>query len=65
MKGGGSFKKRILLVLEFGLILATNAAEAARGSEELEFSLPDIFGRRVHSQDYKGVPVFLEFGACW
>ena len=34
-------------------------------AEKLEFSLTDSFGRQVSSQDYEGVPVFLEFGACW
>lgn len=34
-------------------------------AEQLEFSLMDSYGREVSSQDYKGVPVFLEFGACW
>jgi protocatechuate 3,4-dioxygenase beta subunit len=39
--------------------------EVAQIGEQLEFSLPDAFGHEVRSQDYKGVPVFLEFGACW
>lgn len=30
-----------------------------------DFSLSDMFGRNIRSQDYQGVPVFLEFGACW
>jgi hypothetical protein len=34
-------------------------------AKTLEFSLHDSYGRKVTSQDYKGVPVFLEFGACW
>jgi hypothetical protein len=34
-------------------------------AEELEFSLMDSYGREVSWQDYKGVPIFLEFGACW
>jgi hypothetical protein len=34
-------------------------------AEKLEFSLTDSFDRQVNSQDYEGVPVFLEFGACW
>lgn len=34
-------------------------------AEKLEFSLMDSYGREISSQDYKGVPVFLEFGACW
>jgi len=31
----------------------------------LQFSLPDAYGRRVHSEDYKGAVVLLEFGASW
>lgn len=34
-------------------------------AEKAEFSLMDNYGRQVSSQDYKGVPIFLEFGACW
>jgi hypothetical protein len=41
------------------------AGASQRENDKLEFLLPDVFGREVHSQDYKGVPVFLEFGACW
>jgi hypothetical protein len=31
----------------------------------LSFSLNDSYGRQVKSQDYEGIPIFLEFGACW
>ena len=34
-------------------------------AKTLSFSLYDSYGRKVTSQDYKGVPIFLEFGACW
>jgi hypothetical protein len=34
-------------------------------AEKAEFSLMDNYGRQVSSQDYEGVPIFLEFGACW
>ena len=34
-------------------------------AEKVEFSLMDNYGRQVSSQDYVGVPIFLEFGACW
>ena len=43
------------------LILAAHSLEA----KTLKFSLFDSYGRKVTSQDYKGVPIFLEFGACW
>ncbi len=41
------------------LCLLSGAAQAA------QFSLYDIFGREVLQSDYAGVPLFLEFGACW
>jgi hypothetical protein len=34
-------------------------------AESLTFSLYDSYGMKVKSQDYQGVPLFLEFGACW
>jgi hypothetical protein len=37
----------------------------AQAGDRLEFALHDASGRQVRSQDYRGVPVFLEFGACW
>ena len=42
-------------------LLLTGSLQASA----LEFSLYDSYGRKVTSQDYKGIPVFLEFGACW
>jgi len=33
--------------------------------DTLSFELFDVFGRKVCSDDYAGVPIFLEFGACW
>lgn len=38
---------------------------ARSGADSLKFELFDIFGRKVCSEDYAGVPLFLEFGACW
>jgi hypothetical protein len=32
---------------------------------KLEFSLLDANGLKVESQDYKGVPLFIAFGAAW
>ena len=42
-----------------------NRQSRAQAGDKLEFTLYDAFGRKVRSQDYKGVPIFLEFGACW
>jgi cytochrome oxidase Cu insertion factor (SCO1/SenC/PrrC family) len=55
----------ILTCLIFVLFLKANRANETYKAEKLEFSLMDSYGREVSSQDYKGVPIFLEFGACW
>jgi len=34
-------------------------------SQKLKFSLPDLFGRKVSSEDYYGVPLIIDIGACW
>lgn len=47
------------------LVALTGSAIAAGGAEKLRFELNDAFGREVRSADYAGVPLFLEFGACW
>jgi len=49
----------------FVWILKANKVDKPIKTEKLEFSLMDSYGRQVSSQDYKGVPIFLEFGACW
>jgi len=49
----------------FVLLLEANKADETYKDEKLEFSLMDSYGRQVSSQDYEGVPIFLEFGACW
>ena len=46
-------------------ILACLIFTLSSSAENIEFSLMDSFGREVCSQDYRGVPIFLEFGACW
>jgi cytochrome oxidase Cu insertion factor (SCO1/SenC/PrrC family) len=45
-----------------GTLLACSTAAAA---QKLDFQLHDAWGREVRSQDYKGRPLLLEFGACW
>ena len=55
----------IFTCLIFVLILKVNKADEVSKVEKLEFSLMDSYGRQVSSQDYEGVPIFLEFGACW
>jgi hypothetical protein len=51
--------------MSVAVILACLACALHSEAEELEFSLMDSYGREVSSQDYEGVPIFLEFGACW
>ena len=53
--------KNILILSAFTCLIVVPLLQA----EMLEFSLYDSYGRKVSSQDYKGVPLFLEFGACW
>lgn len=55
----------IFTCLIFVLILKANKADEVNKGVKLEFSLMDSYGRLVSSQDYEGVPIFLEFGACW
>ena len=55
----------IFTCLVFVLLLKANRANETYKVEKLEFSLMDSYGRQISSQDYKGVPIFLEFGACW
>lgn len=51
------------------IVIGTSGSSGRSGGaqtgERLEFALHDAFGREVRSQDYQGVPIFLEFGACW
>jgi peroxiredoxin len=57
MKGTNkAFSVTVLMCLAWALPLE---------AEKVEFSLMDSYGREISSQDYKGVPIFLEFGACW
>ena len=55
----------ISLVLTLVLFSPIRAGEAPGDQKPLRFSLTDTYGRRVSSDDYKGVPVLVEFGACW
>ncbi len=50
-------------LVEFGA--AGMTASGQSGGDKLRFDLYELSGRRVSSDDYAGVPVFLEFGACW
>jgi len=54
----------ILIPALTAYVVLTTHAEALP-DDPVTFRLPDAYGRIVSSQDYAGVPVFLEFGACW
>jgi cytochrome oxidase Cu insertion factor (SCO1/SenC/PrrC family) len=50
----------------FGIVLlAAICTSGLSAAEKFEFELTDVYGRVISSQDYKGVPIFLEFGSCW
>ena len=50
----------------FGIVLvAAICTSGLSADDKFEFELTDVYGRVVSSQDYKGVPIFLEFGSCW
>jgi len=55
----------IVLILALATYIALSTKAEALPDDPVTFSLPDAYGRLVSSQDYAGVPVFLEFGACW
>jgi len=58
-------KKYFILVFFMFLLFLTTISFSESDNEKLDFKLYDAFGREVRSDDYKGVPVFFEFGACW
>ena len=58
-------KKYFILVFFMFLLFLTTISFSESDNEKLDFKLYDSFGREVRSDDYKGVPVFFEFGACW
>ena len=62
MAEGVQDMKRALVL---GLFAMLTGPSVLLAEEVLEFEMADVYGRIVSSQDYKGVPVFLEFGACW
>jgi hypothetical protein len=39
--------------------------QQAAPAPPVEFALRDVHGREVHAADYAGVPLLMEFGACW
>jgi hypothetical protein len=50
-------------LVQFGAARLMGSVQS-RG-DTLSFELYDALGRKIFSADYAGVPVFLEFGACW
>jgi len=56
--------QRAKTFLTIGLLAGLLAVSGAQ-AKKLDFSLVDSYGRNVNAEDYAGVPIFLEFGACW
>ncbi len=44
---------------------AKKQTKARASGDRLSFDLRDIYGRRVLSEDYAGVPVLIMMGSCW
>ncbi len=55
----------IVLILALATYIALSTSAKALPDASVTFNQSDAYGRVVSSQDYAGVPVFLEFGACW
>ena len=58
-------RQRQTTILASAMVLAALCGPGRALERTVSFDLPDAYGRRVSSQDYVGVPIFLEFGACW
>lgn len=43
----------------------TAVAQENIADRKIFFELADNHGRQISSVDYKGIPLFFEFGACW
>ena len=56
---------RTIAIVKGMAVVALLVCAAGRQAGALEFRLQDTMGREVRAQDYKGRPLFLEFGACW
>ena len=60
-----SIRKHFISQFFFFLLILTAIFCSQAESEKIDFKLYDVYGREVRSDDYKSVPVFFEFGACW
>jgi hypothetical protein len=56
---------RTMRIVRRMAVAALLVCVAGRQVGAIEFQLHDTMGREVRAQDYKGRPIFLEFGACW
>lgn len=43
----------------------SSSARSSFSKDKLDFSLPDVYGRIVDSQDYTNTPVLIMSGPCW
>jgi len=60
-----SIRKHFISQFFFFLLMLTTIFCSQAESDKLDFKLYDVYGRKVHSNDYLNVPIFFEFGACW
>ena len=58
-------KQSVVLVVLLCFLVLGVWLTPVNAADSLKFELFDVFGRKVCSEDYAGVPLFLEFGACW
>ena len=58
-------KEPIMRGYSCGVAAAVTVMALAAYGAKVDFALWDSHGRKVSSQDYAGVPIFLEFGPCW
>ena len=63
----GKIKRVVLGVLTAAILFMSTAAipQGNIAARKISFELSDNHGRLVKSDDYMGIPLFLEFGACW
>ncbi len=56
---------RTIAVVKGMVVAALLICAAGQQAGAIEFRLQDTMGREVRAEDYRGRPLFLEFGACW
>lgn len=57
--------KQALIIFLFVIVAAAEAGAVQINSKAPEFSLPDILGRQISLNSYKGKVVYVNFWASW